>query len=74
MRQGNLFTGRVPVDGQPAADAMVEIANANEGHWLTASDGSFAIQTVRADGDSVFSYAMPIAGWWGFAALSEGPV
>ena len=71
--EGNLFTGQVLVDGQPAGDALVEITYANEEHRLTAPDESFVIQTVRADGDGVFSYAMPVAGWWGFAALGEGP-
>jgi cobalt/nickel transport protein len=27
---------------------------------------------IKADADGVFSYAMPRAGWWGFAALLEG--
>ena len=71
--QGNLFTGRVLVAGQPAADALVEITYANEDHRLTAPDGNFVIQTVRTDDNGVFSYAMPAAGWWGFAALGEGP-
>jgi len=26
---------------------------------------------VKADANGVFSYAMPRAGWWGFAALNE---
>ena len=26
---------------------------------------------VKTDANGVFSYAMPKAGWWGFAALSE---
>ena len=30
-------------------------------------------QVVRADERGVFSYAMPRAGWWGFAALNEAP-
>ena len=28
-------------------------------------------QVVKADGNGVFGYAMPRAGWWGFAALNE---
>jgi cobalt/nickel transport protein len=27
-------------------------------------------QTVKADGNGVFSYAAPMSGWWGFAALN----
>lgn len=71
--QGNLFTGRVLVAGEPASDALVEITFANVDRRLSAPDESFVIQTVKTDADGVFSYAMPMAGWWGFAALSEGP-
>lgn len=27
---------------------------------------------MKADSNGTFSYAMPRAGWWGFAALTEG--
>ena len=27
---------------------------------------------IKADAAGVFTYAMPRAGWWGFAALLEG--
>ncbi len=27
-------------------------------------------QTVKADKNGVFTYAAPVAGWWGFAALN----
>jgi cobalt/nickel transport protein len=27
-------------------------------------------QVVKADADGVFTYAVPRAGWWGFAALN----
>ena len=29
-------------------------------------------QVIKADGNGVFSYAMPRAGWWAFAALVDG--
>lgn len=32
----------------------------------------YVTQVVRADANGVLSYAMPHAGWWGFAALLEG--
>ena len=28
-------------------------------------------QVVKADQNGVFTYSMPKAGWWGFAALNE---
>lgn len=27
-------------------------------------------QTIKADGNEVFTYAAPVSGWWGFAALN----
>ena len=32
----------------------------------------FVTQVIKADGQGVFTYAMPRAGWWGFAALLQG--
>jgi hypothetical protein len=28
-------------------------------------------QTIKADGNGVFTYAIPVSGWWGFAALNS---
>jgi cobalt/nickel transport protein len=28
-------------------------------------------QTIKADANGVFTYAAPVSGWWGFAALSS---
>ena len=33
---------------------------------------AFVTQVIKADASGVFSYTMPRAGWWGFAALVEG--
>ena len=30
----------------------------------------FITQVVKADANGVFSYSVPFAGWWGFAALN----
>ncbi|MDD2468761.1 MAG: DUF4198 domain-containing protein, partial [Desulfobulbus sp.] len=30
----------------------------------------FITQVVKTDANGIFTYAMPRAGWWGFAALS----
>ena len=27
-------------------------------------------QTVKADGNGIFTYSAPVSGWWGFAALN----
>ena len=68
---GNLFQGIVKVDGKPAPYAEVEIECYNRDGNRTAPSDLMITQTVKADGNGVFSYVAPWAGWWGFAALSE---
>ncbi|MEW5803843.1 MAG: DUF4198 domain-containing protein [bacterium] len=71
---GNVFTGVVLVDGEPVPDAEVEVEYLNEaaeGGALPTPSDPFVTQVVKADKNGVFSYAMPKAGWWGFAALNE---
>jgi len=43
----------------------------NDGTVKAPAD-AFVTQVIKADGEGVFAYAMPRAGWWGFAALVEG--
>jgi cobalt/nickel transport protein len=68
---GNLFRGVVKRDGKPVPGATVEVEWRNDGSVEPPAD-PFVTQTVKADADGVFVYAMPRAGWWGFAALLEG--
>jgi len=32
----------------------------------------FITQVIKADGNGVFTFGIPRAGWWGFAALMDG--
>jgi cobalt/nickel transport protein len=68
---GNLFRGIVKKDGQPVPFAEVEVEWRNDGSVTPPSD-PYITQVIKADPNGVFSYAMPRAGWWGFAALVEG--
>lgn len=72
---GNLFTGQVLVKGNPVPFAEVEIEYLNEaaegGKKIVPPADPYVTQVVKADAGGVFSYAMPKAGWWGFAALNE---
>jgi cobalt/nickel transport protein len=68
---GNLFRGIVRKDGRPVPFAEVEVEWKNDGSVTPPAD-AFVTQVVRADANGVFAYAMPRAGWWGFAALLEG--
>lgn len=65
---GNLFRGVVLKDGEPVPGATVEVEWRNDGSVAIPSD-VFVTQTIKADQQGVFSYAMPREGWWGFAAL-----
>ena len=68
---GNLFTGVVTKGGEPVPNAEVEVEWRNDGS-VGPPAGPFVTQVLKADVNGVFSYAMPRAGWWGFAALIEG--
>ncbi len=45
-------------------------ASAHFGAIIPPAD-PYVTQVIKADKNGVFSYAMPRAGWWGFAALNE---
>jgi cobalt/nickel transport protein len=67
---GNLFRGVVVHNGEPVPFAEVEVEWKNDGSLSSPAD-AFVTQVVKADAQGVFAYAMPRAGWWGFAALVE---
>lgn len=69
---GNLFSGVVEENGSPVAFAEIEVEYRNDGSVGIPND-AFVTQVIRADANGAFSYAMPRAGWWGFAALTEAP-
>jgi len=72
---GNLFTGQVLLNGKPVPYAEVEVEYLNESpgniSQIIPPADPYVTQVVKSDANGVFSYAMPKAGWWGFAALSE---
>jgi cobalt/nickel transport protein len=65
---GNVFQGIVKRDGVAVAFAEVEVEYYNQS-GATVPDELMITQTVKADANGVFTYAAPVAGWWGFAAL-----
>lgn len=69
---GNIFRGIVHQDGEPVPFAEIEVEYWNAGKNVDIPSSPFVTQVIRADADGEFSYAMPRAGWWGFAALVEG--
>ncbi len=70
---GNAFRGVVRRDGKPVPFATVEVEYFNEGKRVKAPNDAFVTQVIKADANGTFSYTMPRAGWWGFAALVDGP-
>ncbi|HLO77437.1 MAG TPA: DUF4198 domain-containing protein [Magnetospirillum sp.] len=68
---GNQFRGIVRKNGKPVPFAEVEVEWVNDGSVKAPAD-AFVTQVVKADASGQFSYTMPRAGWWGFAALTEG--
>ncbi|MFP4058220.1 MAG: DUF4198 domain-containing protein [Candidatus Brocadiia bacterium] len=69
---GNTFRGVVRRNGEPVPFAEVEVEYYNRGKEVAIPAGAFVTQVIKADAHGVFSYTMPRAGWWGFAALVEG--
>lgn len=69
---GNVFTGRVLLDGKPVPGAEVEVECWNRDGRHVAPNDYFVTQVVRADENGVFAYGVPWSGWWGFAALNDG--
>lgn len=67
---GNVFQGRVLLDGKPVPGALVEVECYNRDRRHTPPNAYFVTQTVKADENGVFTYSVPWAGWWGFAALT----
>jgi len=70
---GNVFTGKVLFEGKPMPDIPVEVEYYNDGKRLQTPCSPCETQVVMTDPDGCFSFAMPKAGWWGFAALIEAP-
>lgn len=70
---GNTFRGVVKHLGKPVPFAHVEVEYLNEGRRVKTPNDAFITQVLKADANGVFSYSMPKAGWWGFAALVPGP-
>lgn len=81
---GSTFSGIVKSDGKPVPFAEIEVEYLNydvdvkanqmgkKAH-ATAPQDSFVTLTIKADENGKFTFGIPKAGWWGFAALGVGP-
>ncbi|WP_394707985.1 DUF4198 domain-containing protein [uncultured Desulfosarcina sp.] len=70
LYKGNVFQGIVKMDGKPVPYAEVEVEFYNQHRTAHAPTDYMVTQTIKADGNGVFTYATPTSGWWGFAALN----
>ena len=68
---GNVFQGIVKLDGKSVPFAEVEVEYFNIDKRCTAPTAFMITQTIKADGNGVFTYSAPVAGWWGFVALND---
>jgi cobalt/nickel transport protein len=69
---GNAFRGIVSRNGKPVPYAEIEVEYRNDTGNIRVPDDAYETQVIKADANGVFSYVMPKAGWWGFAALVDG--
>ncbi len=69
---GNVFQGIVKVRGKavPYAEVEVECYDPGSAEGVKVQNEYMVTQVVKADGNGVFTYGVPRAGWWGFAALN----
>lgn len=78
---GSTFTGRVLSNGQPVAGAEIEIEYmaaepdmaTNSPKPATAGPMPGGAVVALSDADGYFTFGVPRAGCWGFAALGVGP-
>ena len=68
---GNVFRGVVRKNGKPVPFATIEVEWINDGSLKAPAD-PFITQVIKADASGQFTYGLPRAGWWGFAALVDG--
>ena len=79
--EGNVFRGIVKAKGRPVPYCEIEVEYLNHeivGNSFSkrakveAPQDAFVTLTIKANKDGEFSFGIPCAGWWGFAALGAG--
>lgn len=68
---GNVFQGVVLLDGKPVPGCRVEVEYYNKDKKYKAPFECMVTQEVICDQNGVFTFACPLPGWWGFAALND---
>ncbi len=78
---GSTFTGQVLADGKPVAGAEIEIEymaaepdmNSSRASEPTTTPPPGGAVVAISDVNGYFTFGVPRAGYWGFAALGAGP-
>lgn len=78
---GSTFSGRVMADGAPVAGVSVEVEyiaalpelSTNSAQPPTVAPPKGGTLVAVTDSQGVFTFGIPLAGFWGFAALDIGP-
>ncbi|MEA2101478.1 MAG: DUF4198 domain-containing protein [Thermodesulfobacteriota bacterium] len=81
---GGTFSGIVKCNGKAVPFAEIEVEYLNHAPIMDknafakkakaeAPQDAFITLTIKADPQGVFTFGIPKAGWWGFAALGAGP-
>jgi len=68
---GNIFQGIVKIKAETVPYVKVEVEYYNQDSKVKWPADPLITQVIKTDQNGVFTYAMPKAGWWGFAALNE---
>lgn len=68
---GNSFSGVVTYKNKPVPNAEIEVEYYNKDSKIKAPSDAHITQVIKADKNGIFTYTMPFAGYWGFAALLE---
>lgn len=68
--QGNVFQAVVKLDGKVVPYAQIEVEYYNQQQDARALNDYMVTQTIKADGNGVFTFSVPVPGWWGFSALN----
>ena len=82
---GNVFRGVVLGNGKPVPNAEIEVEYLNhppvpgknafqKKGVVEAPHDSYVTMTIKGDENGRFTFGIPRAGWWGFAALGVGPM
>jgi len=70
--KGNVFQAQVKMNGKPVPYPEVEVETYDPDGRIHPPSDTMVTQVIKGDSNGVFTYAMPKAGWWGFAALMDG--